>query len=394
MLRPRVKRVLFVMPPTFDAHLPHYRRRFELLAEHVECHVILVGRAEFRQKSFGRTTFYVQPLPSQNTLQAKLKAIWEVQKLAVDVARRIRADAVVAYDPLTLGVIGCGVKVLTGSPLIVEVNGHLRDARAASMADGRRNRARKLGFNAVCSSSLLLADAVKLLNREQFQEWRTILSRRPCFEFHNLVPTSLFAPGGTERDYILAVGYPFRLKGVDLLLAAYDRVRAEFPGVRLVIVGYCPEPELSGWRARVAAVPGAELRGAVEHDEIQELLQGALFLAHPSRTEAMGRIIVEAMACGKAVVGSRVGGIPNLIRDGVSGFLVRPEDSFDLAEKLRLLLSDSELRRRMGEEARRLSQSNLSEQRYVRAFMTMLETVWDPSGARPKTGIVYSTNEE
>ena len=71
----------------------------------------------------------------------------------------------------------------------------------------------------------------------------------------------------------------------------------------------------------------------------------------PSRSEGMGRVVVEAFCRGRAVIGSRVGGIPDLVEDGVNGLLVEPGDERALSEALVRLLRDRELATRLGHAA-------------------------------------------
>jgi glycosyltransferase involved in cell wall biosynthesis len=75
-------------------------------------------------------------------------------------------------------------------------------------------------------------------------------------------------------------------------------------------------------------------------------------LVHPSLSEGFGRAVLEGMALEKPVVASRVGGLREAIQDGENGFLVAPGDEQALADRLRILLQDSELRRTMGTRAR------------------------------------------
>jgi len=73
----------------------------------------------------------------------------------------------------------------------------------------------------------------------------------------------------------------------------------------------------------------------------------------PSRSEAFGLVNIEAMAMGTPVVASRVGGIPEIVRDGVDGFLFEPGNDLELGDRLLEVLSDRELREQMGRNARR-----------------------------------------
>jgi glycosyltransferase involved in cell wall biosynthesis len=108
----------------------------------------------------------------------------------------------------------------------------------------------------------------------------------------------------------------------------------------------------------VAERLAAELPEQVRWDEslstpeVSRALDDATFLVLPSRSEGLGRVVVEAFCRGRAVVGSRVGGIPDLVTDGETGLLVPPGDAVALAETLERVLTDRALAERLGAAAR------------------------------------------
>ena len=91
-------------------------------------------------------------------------------------------------------------------------------------------------------------------------------------------------------------------------------------------------------------------------------------LVHPALTEGSGRVIMEAMAAGKPVVGMKSGGVQELIRDGENGFLVQPGNDQDLAVKVKLLIEDENLRQIVAANARIYAHSNFSNQANTRAI--------------------------
>ena len=91
-------------------------------------------------------------------------------------------------------------------------------------------------------------------------------------------------------------------------------------------------------------------------------------LVHPALTEGSGRVIMEAMAAGKPVVGMKSGGVQELIRDGENGLLVEPGNDQDLAVKVKLLLEDDYLRRSIAANARKYAHSNFSNQANMHAI--------------------------
>jgi glycosyltransferase involved in cell wall biosynthesis len=158
-------------------------------------------------------------------------------------------------------------------------------------------------------------------------------------------------------------------KGIDVLLAALARrdVRA-----RLLVVGDGP---LRGELAAAAGGLGLSHRvHFVGHrDDVPLWLAAGDVFAHPSLEDAFPTVLLEAMAAGLAVVASRVGGVPEIVADGVTGLLVRAGDAEDLARALAEVLARPEERRAMGEAGRTRARERFS----TAAWVARLEAVYD-----------------
>jgi glycosyltransferase involved in cell wall biosynthesis len=114
-------------------------------------------------------------------------------------------------------------------------------------------------------------------------------------------------------------------------------------------------------------IPGA--LGFVPHDELLQLYERAAVVVCPSRREGFGVVCAEAMAHGRPVVATAVGGLRDLVVDGETGVLVPPGDSAALRAALERLLGDPELRRRLGAAARARARSELSWERFLCATL-------------------------
>lgn len=173
--------------------------------------------------------------------------------------------------------------------------------------------------------------------------------------------------GLLDRRVVLYAGRLERLKGAELLLDAMARVRQR-PGMDDVVTvvvgedsgdGRSQAGHAGGERGRLAAM-AAELSlegrvrflGAASPDELAALYAMADVCVVPSRTETFGLVALEAQASGTPVVAAAVGGLVDIVSDGVSGYLVAGRDAEAFAERITALLVDGELRRRMGEAAR------------------------------------------
>lgn len=161
------------------------------------------------------------------------------------------------------------------------------------------------------------------------------------------------APGSVDETVILHVGRFDHNKGQDVLVDAFARIAPAFPDTMLHLVGDVDDGGgyLDKLRAQVA---GLQLAGRVRFFTDVPFVQvpahyaAASVFAFPSRQEAFGLVLLEAGSCGLPVVASRVGGIPELIEDGVTGLLVEPEHAAALAQALTTLLRDPTSARGLG----------------------------------------------
>ena len=151
-----------------------------------------------------------------------------------------------------------------------------------------------------------------------------------------------------SQPFILFAGDVRRFKGVLVLLEAYRQLKLPPP---LVLAGRNDmDIPSSAWES----MPGVMTLGRLPHEVLTEVRRRCLFAVQPSiGAETFGIVILEAMAVGKAVIGSRIGGIPDVIAEGETGLLVPPGDSDALRDGMAQLLADPALRERMGQAGRR-----------------------------------------
>lgn len=159
-------------------------------------------------------------------------------------------------------------------------------------------------------------------------------------------------PGGDGP--ILFVGRLASVKGIPVLLDAMARVRKSRPEARLVLIGDGPErPGIeAAVRANPELAPAVTFAGYQSQDEVARHLASASMLVLPSFAEGVPVVLMEAMAAGKPVIATQVGGVAELVQDGVSGKLVPAGDDRALDAAITGLLADPKGRARMGEAGR------------------------------------------
>jgi len=161
------------------------------------------------------------------------------------------------------------------------------------------------------------------------------------------------------------------VKRIDALIDVFERIRAALPSV-LVLVGEGPELETARQRVKAAGLE-ADVEYAGENKDVVDVLSRAQLFLLPSATESFGLAALEAMACEVPVVASRVGGVPEVIDDGVTGFLRAPDDVDGMAEAGIRLLTDPALHERIRLAARDAAVRRFSASRVVPIYEAAYE---------------------
>jgi glycosyltransferase involved in cell wall biosynthesis len=156
----------------------------------------------------------------------------------------------------------------------------------------------------------------------------------------------------TPQPSVLFAGVLVRRKNIEGLLRAFALARQAVPDARLTLVGPAPDPVYASRiheQARASGLADAvTFAGHVENERLLREIGACSVVTLFSHEETSPTILAQAMAMRKPVVTSRVGGVPEMIRDGETGFLVSPGDERAFAEQLTVLLRSPELRRTMG----------------------------------------------
>jgi glycosyltransferase involved in cell wall biosynthesis len=177
------------------------------------------------------------------------------------------------------------------------------------------------------------------------------ISRDPCH------------PG--QPNMVLFLGRLEATKGIFDLLEAISALRSAIPDVHLVCAGEGDRQAVARYAERLGIGDAVKFTGWVGPSGKRTLLENAAAFVLPSYTAGLPVSLLEAMAAGVPVIASPVGGIPEVVVDGVSGFLVAPGDTQTLQRLLRKLLVDRKLAERIGAAARESVRLRFSPERTV-----------------------------
>lgn len=244
----------------------------------------------------------------------------------------------------------------SGLPTVVTIHGILEAEIGLETSLGKRVRG--VFRRQLVAAAFRRMRHVILLTPEVEEHYRHRLRGARTWVIENPVDGRFFAADDEEDpNALLFSGLLIPRKGIPNLLEAMARVAREVPGATLRIAGLATHP---GHEAEIrATVDRLGLRGAVRFlgglapDALAHEVARCAAYVLVSRQETLPVAILEAMAAGKPVVASPVGGVPRVVQEGETGFLVPHGDPDALAARLVQLLRDGELRRRLGANARR-----------------------------------------
>jgi glycosyltransferase involved in cell wall biosynthesis len=258
--------------------------------------------------------------------------------------RRFRPDAIVAQSPYeAIAALAARRLAGRGAPILLEVHGDWRTA--TRLYGSPLRRLVEPPSRLVARTAVRRVEAVRTVGPFTSALVRE-LGVEPTATFTTYFDLSAFTSRPPlplpAKPSALFVGVLERYKNVGGLADAWRRVAAEEPGARLQLVG-------SGRERAVVERMLAELPGQTSWserltpEEIAAALDASTVLVLPSWSEGLPRVAIEAFARGRPVVGSRAGGIPDIVEDGVNGLLVPPGNEAALAEALVRVLRDAPL---------------------------------------------------
>ena len=232
-----------------------------------------------------------------------------------------------------------------------------------------------------CRTVLKHADAVIACSDALAEETSSIVPgiHDKIVRIHNAVDVSRCSQTrerrrGLPEPFVLFVGRHVALKGIDILLRAFALIANEAIDLSLVLVGDGP---LLAEHKQLAVTLGVAARvhfvGEVSPDDVGSFLARCAVFALPSRSEAFGLVLLEAAFHSKPIVCTRVGGVPEVITDGVSGLIVEPEDPVALGQQILAIVGHPDMAVRMGAEARRMVTSRFLWQDRIGDYIAVYE---------------------
>ena len=301
-----------------------------------------------------------------------------VLKLRLIVQRLHGLAAIHAPEYLSTGVIAPSTRV----PVTLTTPGNIYER----IAHGNPyDWSTTLVYKAAARSSARWCRLIHAISTDQARWWRAIgasearMSTFPLgvnFDLFHRRPDARAVLGLPGTDpVVLYVGRLSREKNIRLLLDAMARLAVQKRNIRLHLVGTGPDRASLERMARDRSIADlVQFEGPVPLDLVPYWYSACNVCVLPSTSEPLGRVMLEAMACGTVFVGAAVGGIVDHVRHGINGYLFAPGDTDQLSEILDRSLQDDEAANRIRTEAARYARENFDWRTVVQRYRAALET--------------------
>jgi glycosyltransferase involved in cell wall biosynthesis len=304
------------------------------------------------------------------------------------VVEKNNVDLIHAHFAYPEGLVGLLAKRKTKKPLIITVHGY--DILIEPSVGYGVRLSRKI--DAVIRMVLNQADAIIAASKETFNETCRIVNDADKVQLiPNGVDVERFNPdldGSHIRKELGIEGgtVVFSLKGhepqygLEYLIRAASIVTEKKNDVLFVIGG---DGSLRHYHEQLATKLGVKEKimfiGRIPPTEVPYYDAMSDIVVVPSLQEAFGLVISEAMACGKPVIGTKVGGIPDQIIDSYNGFLVQPRDPKEIAEKILRLIENPEEAKRMGMNGRKIAEKKFDISKRIDRIVSLYVNLVAPS---------------
>jgi glycosyltransferase involved in cell wall biosynthesis len=214
------------------------------------------------------------------------------------------------------------------------------------------------------------------------------ISREKIEVIYNFIPLERFNPGLVERNEVRrelgidsdsivmgTVGKLHQGKGVFELLSAVQRLVEKYPNVRLLFVGDGPERTRLEQKAQRLFMHDKVIFAGLRKDIERMYAAMDIFVLPSTCREAFGMVLIEAMAMGKPVIATTMGGIPEIVDNEVNGILVPPQDPDALAHAIARYLEDGTFARKIALEGRKMVEQKFSDKAMGDSFETVLKNL-------------------
>jgi glycosyltransferase involved in cell wall biosynthesis len=384
--------VIFLGTTTYDYPLNKTtEKKFELLSSSRDVFVIAFSNKKKFLNFKNNAQFNLLPrLPSRGLRFLLLSSIGTI--IALRLLKKHQVRIIFAQDPYQ-GFVGALVKSIASFfgnkkiKLVIENHGDFENSIFIQKKVSDSRSSKKM-FNWLAGFSLKRADALRGVSQatvDQLKKWNNNV---PIVQFPAWTDMDVFSSVKQQDQLtnptIIFAGALAPIKGVKYLIEAFNKIIEHHSQARLLLVGKEEDQQyVAGLKQQIRNYNldnNVEFIGEVSQQQLADMFSQADIFVLPSLSEGLPRVIFEAMATGLPVVGTRVGGIPDLIDHQKTGLLVESQDADALSVSLLKLIQQPEEAKAMGERGREFAKTLFSADSYLSNYNNLCSLVEGDNG--------------
>lgn len=366
-----MKNVLFIGVTRYDLKQEDsiLKNKFERLSCGVN--VFVIARGDFGHFKKYNCDFYLVPKKIGLFFWSIVVFFWSLFLI-----KNKKIDIIIAQSPSFEGVISVLLKKITKIKLIIEVHGDWIESPFLYHKFKFENIIKKI-LVSFGKFSLKNANKIRVISSSTDNLVYEISSRKGDFIFPTFTDVDLFLKENdiSWENRILYVGVLYRLKGVHFLLKAFKKIQDKHFDFKLILIGDGPYKKELVDLIEKENIKNVEFLGKLNAEDVRDQMKICNVLVLPSLSEGLGRVLIEAGALSKPLIGTNIGGIPDIIKDNENGFLFESANVDDLAEKLDLLISDLDKSKEFGQKSRKFIENKFSTENYFSSFFKMINSL-------------------
>ncbi|PKO15135.1 MAG: hypothetical protein CVU39_12300 [Chloroflexi bacterium HGW-Chloroflexi-10] len=343
----------------------------------IDLHVVTLG-SHLKKDYFVKKNNVTYHLLKGSRSKVQVATLYQIDSMKIiSELKKISPDVVEAFG--TEGPYGYS-SVRSGYPCVVYIQGIIEKIILVSTRNEpfhikaqnfirliQEKNTVKAGKHFIVENGFAL-DFVKSLNSKAY-----------CYEVPNLIDPLFFKlqpsfSKGTNK--FLFIGSLNARKGILSLIDAFERVNEQNPVSKLMVIGNASGSDQALLRQKITEKRlsnSIDLLGMKSHIEIADIMQNGAILVHPAKMDFSPNSVYEAMVSGLPVIATKVGGLPFMIEDNLTGLLVNPDSIEDLADKMLYLLSNPQEQSRLGFAARNTTRKKLDPEKILKSTQTIYE---------------------
>ena len=349
--------------------------------------VVRSGKGQKARKLSDNVTVYP-------AVSGSLCFVWDAYRISKRISRENKIDVITAQDPLLTGIVGYLMKKRYNIPLNIQLHGNYLN-NIIWLKQSKLNYLLNMVGNYIAKR----ADSIRVVAEGIGQRLASKLNM-PAEKFITLpVPTDIgkfLNSYQNERlkeeiaefeNVILFVGRLSKEKNVEVLLIAAKEILLRYPKALFLIVGDGPMREsLQKLAQRMEIGQNTRFEGSVSYKNIPGYYHSCDILVLPSKHEGWGRVAIEGLACGKAVIVSDVCGVAELVTKQELGFTFPQDSPGILADKIIHILGNSEVREEMGARGREYVKGTMDIEKNAPEFAELYRKTVELSEKKCQSG--------